>query len=442
MPVDTSLETPRDDDAAKPVAGAQVQELQGHAAPAELNGAPDAAVQPVATAAASQELGSVMPWRLLARWTLVVLGVYCVGWMVWATRPALIPFGIGLVLAYLMAPGVNYFARWMPRWLAILLVYVLGSLGLVATFGLIIPPLIDQVERLIRNLPTFSEIQALLDAGIKQYRDHVPPSLQQPIERGLENSVVSLQNNIDTYLQRGGTFLLNQVLQLLNTVTFILGFISLPIWLFYVLHDQNQGRTFFDQLVHPRARADFWNVWDIFNQVLGSYIRGQIILCLAVGIAVGLGLLVLEMLGFPLGGYILVLALIAGVTEFIPVLGPTIGAIPGVVLGFAVSPGAGLAVLALYIAVQQLENSLLVPRIIGDSVGVHPALLTVVMIIMGTLFGLIGIILAAPTVATARDIFTYAYLRLEGYSAVESRERIAARHAPIVPTSGSGGAAA
>jgi predicted PurR-regulated permease PerM len=371
--------------------------------------------------------------RLIARWSLVALALYIIGSMLWSTRPVLIPFVIGLVLAYLMAPAVDFFDRWMPRWLAILAVYTLGLLGIAAAFALIIPPLVEQVARLIRQLPSFSEVQTFVDSVIKQYRDQVPPSLQQPIEDSLANLLRSLQNNIDTYLQRGGAFLLNQLIQLLNTVTFILGFISLPIWLFYVLYDKHQGRVFFNQLVHPRARADFWNVWEIINNVLGGYIRGQIILCVAVGLAVGIGLVGLEMLGFPLGDYVLVLALIAGVTEFIPVLGPTIGAIPGVILGFGISPTAGFAVLILYIAVQQLENSLLVPRIIGESVGVHPAVLTVAMIVMGTLFGLLGILLAAPAVATTRDLFKYAYLRLEGHSPEESHRRVAEHHAPILP---------
>ena len=371
--------------------------------------------------------------RLIARWSLVALALYIIGSVLWSTRPVLIPFVIGLVLAYLMAPAVDFFDRWMPRWLAILAVYALGFLGIAATFALIIPPLIEQVARLIRQLPSFSEVQMFVDSVVKQYRDQVPPSLQQPIEDSLANLLRSLQNNIDTYLQRGGAFLLNQLIQLLNTITFILGFISLPIWLFYVLYDKQQGRVFFNQLVHPRARADFWNVWEIINNVLGGYIRGQIILCVTVGLAVGIGLVGLEMLGFPLGDYVLVLALIAGVTEFIPVLGPTIGAIPGVILGFGISPTAGFAVLALYIAVQQLENSLLVPRIIGDSVGVHPAVLTVAMIVMGTLFGLLGILLAAPAVATTRDLFKYAYLRLEGHSPEESHRRVAERHVPLLP---------
>ncbi len=407
------------------------EELQEETTAASTTSEEDGATETDQSARTTTAINPLL--RLIARWLLVALALYLVGSMLWSTRPVLIPFVIGLVLAYLMAPAVDFFDRWMPRWLAILAVYALGLLGIAATFALIIPPLVEQVARLIRQLPGFSEVQTFVDSVIKQYRDQVPPSLQQPIEDSLANLLRSLQNNIDTYLQRGGAFLLNQLIQLLNTVTFILGFISLPIWLFYVLYDKHQGRVFFNQLVHPRARADFWNVWEIINNVLGGYIRGQIILCVAVGLAVGIGLVGLEVLGFPLGDYVLVLALIAGVTEFIPVLGPTIGAIPGVILGFGISPTAGFAVLILYIAVQQLENSLLVPRIIGDSVGVHPAVLTVAMIVMGTLFGLLGILLAAPAIATTRDLFKYAYLRLEGHPPEESHRRVAEHHAPILP---------
>ncbi|MBO9343093.1 MAG: AI-2E family transporter, partial [Roseiflexus sp.] len=101
--------------------------------------------------------------RLIARWSLVALALYIIGSMLWSTRPVLIPFVIGLVLAYLMAPAVDFFDRWMPRWLAILAVYALGFLGIAATFALIIPPLIEQVARLIRQLPSFSEVQMFVD---------------------------------------------------------------------------------------------------------------------------------------------------------------------------------------------------------------------------------------------------------------------------------------
>jgi predicted PurR-regulated permease PerM len=197
----------------------------------------------------------------------------------------------------------------------------------------------------------------------------------------------------------------------------------IPIWLFYVLNDRDQAGALVDRLLPARARPDFWNVWGIIDDVFSNYIRGQLLLGLAVGTMVGLALLLLRLLGFEVR-YILLLAILAGITELIPIIGPIIGAIPGVLIGFFGTENGlqtGLAVLAVYVVVQQLENNFLVPRIIGESVGVHPALLTVILIAMGQVFGLLGVILAAPLTAIARDLFVYIYRRLDGYSAAAAR---------------------
>src|SRR5262249_59512637 len=102
-------------------------------------------------------------------------------------------------------------------------------------------------------------------------------------------------------------------------------------------------------------------------------------------------------------------------------------AIPAVLVGLLAAGGGaqtGLAVLVVYIVVQQLENNFLVPRIIGESIGVHPAILTVILIAMGQVFGLLGIVLAAPLTAIARDLYVYVYRRLDGLSAEAARRSI------------------
>jgi predicted PurR-regulated permease PerM len=217
-------------------------------------------------------------------------------------------------------------------------------------------------------------------------------------------------------------------LNVLNTLTFLIGFLIIPIWLFYVLNDRSQAAALVDRLLPPRARPDFWNIWGLADEVFSDYIRGQLLLGLAVGTMVGIGLLSLRLLKIEVP-YILLLAIIAGITELIPIIGPIIGAIPGVLIGFFGGEGgvqAGVAVLILYIAVQQLENNLLVPRIIGESVGVHPAILTVILIAMGQVFGLLGVVLAAPLTAIARDLFVYVYRRLGGLSPAAARHTISA----------------
>jgi predicted PurR-regulated permease PerM len=363
-------------------------------------------------------------WRVLARWLLVALALYAVGWLLWNAGPALLPFLIGLVLAYLLTPIVNLLDRRMPRSLAILIVYVGGIALLVVSINYIVPPVLNQTQQLIESIPSLERLQQIGNDLLREYRANVPASIQTPIEEGIRNALRTAQANMATYVEDIGTFIFNQILQVLNTLTFLIGFLIIPIWLFYVLNDQAKGYALIDRLIHSRIRADFWNIWGMINRVFSDYIRGQLILGLTVGVMVGLGLLFLRLLGFEVR-YILLLAIIAGVTELIPIIGPTLGAIPGVLLGFIVpETGAlqtGLLVLAVYITVQQIENSFLVPRIIGESVGIHPAILTVVLIAMGHIFGLLGVILAAPLSAIARDLFIYIYRRLEGFSAAAAQ---------------------
>jgi predicted PurR-regulated permease PerM len=364
--------------------------------------------------------------RTGARWLLVLLALYVVGWLLWNALPAMTPFIIGLVLAFLMLPIVNRLARKLPRWLAILTVYVGGIVVLVVAGDYVIPLVSNQIQQLFENFPTVDQIQQYGNSLLARYRDLVPAAFQQPIDNGVRNAIQVAQANATGYLQQAGTFALNQVIQIINTVTFLIGFLIIPIWLFYVLNDQAQGRAFVDRVLHPRLRADFWNVWEITSEVLNDYIRGQLLLGLAVGAMVGVGLLILRLFGFDVK-YIMLLAIVAGVTELIPIIGPIIGAIPGVLIGFLGAENGlqtGLAVLAVYVVVQQLENNFLVPRIIGESIGIHPAILTVVLIAMGQIFGLLGVVLAAPASAIARDLFTYVYRRLEGYTAASARGSI------------------
>jgi predicted PurR-regulated permease PerM len=118
------------------------------------------------------------------------------------------------------------------------------------------------------------------------------------------------------------------------------------------------------------------------------------------------------MLGFNVD-FILLLAITAGLTEFIPYIGPLLGAIPAVLVGLTDSPTTALAVAVLYFVIQQLENQFLVPRIVGDSLNVHPAILMMTLLIGASLLGILGVILSAPLTAIGRDVFLYLYNRLK-----------------------------
>jgi len=356
--------------------------------------------------------------RQIGRWLLIIVSLYLIGWLVMNAGSAVTPFIFGGVLAYLFLPLVNFFNRWLPRWLAILAVYLLTFGMLVLAVALVIPPLIAQIADLIRSLPDIATIQREANRLLEEYEQllaSLPPAVQSEVQNAIASAasegLSTLRANFVNYLQSIGQFLVNSVLSVVNTVTFLFGFFLIPFWLFYVLMDQRAGRDYLDRMIHPRLRADFWAMITIIDHDLSGYLRGQLILGTSVGLATWIGLTALNMAGMKIP-YTVLLAVVAGITELVPVIGPIIGAIPAILLGLADSPTTALAVTILYIAIQQLENHILVPRIIGESVGVHPAILMVVLVVCSQVFGLLGAILSAPLSAMARDLFLYLYGRL------------------------------
>ena len=139
------------------------------------------------------------------------------------------------------------------------------------------------------------------------------------------------------------------------------------------------------------------NLINRIQEKLGLWIRGQLILCLIIFSMSWLGL---SLLGVK---YALVLAVFAGVTEFIPYLGPFLGAIPAVFVGFTQAPYLGLLVIGLYIIIQQAENLFIVPMVMKRAVGLNPVVVIIAMLIGGTMAGILGILIAIP-VATAISV--------------------------------------
>ena len=291
--------------------------------------------------------------RTLARAALVALAVGVVLALIVAAGSALTPFIFGLALAYLLMPIVNRLDRRMPRWAAILLVYAAGLLILVALALFLVPPLVNQVVRLVTNLARPEGLERLLDDALDWYHTSVPINLQAPLEQLLQRSLPTLQENLSTIAASIGAFVLRQVTQVFSLLSFLVGFLIVPIWLFYVLNDARKGRVFINRQLDYRVRHDFWNVWGIVDRSLSAYIRGQL----------------------------------------------TLG-------------------------------------------------LIVVLVIFGKLFGLFGVILAAPVTAIARDFYIYAHRRLSGASPSEAiahlprfAERAEAKAGAGAPASAAGATA-
>jgi predicted PurR-regulated permease PerM len=180
-----------------------------------------------------------------------------------------------------------------------------------------------------------------------------------------------------------------------------------PFWLFYILHDETKVARGILKLLPERYRGDALNMARIVDSILGAYIRGQLLLCVFIGIMATAGLTLLGV------QYAAVLGLMAGIFEILPFVGPIFGMAPAVLVAAVQSPWLGLWTLVLFIGIQQIENLFLVPRISGKAVELHPALIMVVLVIGNEVAGLWGMLVAVPLTAIVRDLFRYLYLRFQ-----------------------------
>ncbi len=334
----------------------------------------------------------------------------------WLGRDVLAPFVVGILIVYLLDPLVERLARIsiagrrIPRALLIILVYVGATLVLVELLLLVIGPLVDQARALIRDGPGYvTDLRARLDELLGWWnRLEIPADVRDAIDKAIADLLANIGSLIPTILRP----VFSSVVGFVGSV---FGYLIIPVWTFWILKDRPLIVRGFDRALPVAWRADTWAVLGIVRRVFGSWIRGQLFLGLVVGVGTFIGLLVLGAFVDPVfSRYAVLLAVIAGVMELLPVIGPIISAVPAVLLGATAGLQGVVAALLLYFAVQQVENTILVPKIQGDATKLHPAVVIFSLILGGAIAGLLGAILALPIAATLRDIYVYAFRRAEG----------------------------
>lgn len=348
------------------------------------------------------------------RVALVLIAAGIIGILLYLGREALSPFIVGLLIVYLLDPPVERLSRLqagrfrVPRWLAILIVYVVAIVVVVEVLNLTLQPLIRQLADFIRNIP---ELVRSFDRLLAQVADFYE-GLQLPQEiRDL------IAQAIADFGQGAGSFDPSILLPVFGGIAAFIGtvfaFFIVPFWAFYILKDRPSLTKSFDSALPAEWHTDTWAVIDIVDHVFGRWVRAQLVLGLTVGVATFIGLMVLSVVVDPVFGRFAVLfAVLAGLLELLPIIGPIISAIPPLLVALTVSPQAVVAVFLLYLAIQQLENTILVPKIQGDAVQLHPSAVVFALIVGGAIAGLLGAILALPITAAARDIYRYLFRRL------------------------------
>jgi predicted PurR-regulated permease PerM len=323
------------------------------------------------------------------------------------------PFIVGLLFVYLLDPPVRWLVRLrVPRTLAILIVYVVVVFLIFEFLAITLTPLLNELLQFIEDLPTLLED---LDTQLQQLGElYARVQIPDAIREWIDGLLASLGE--EGGIGAGGidlTLLLPVLTGATSLIGLLFGYLILPVWVAYLLKDRVALMSAFDRAIPASWRFDVWAVIKTVERVFGQWVRGQIILGLSVAVLTYVSLLIASELIDPIfGRYAILLSVVAGVLELVPIIGPIIAAIPAVLLAATVGPATIVAALVLYTLIQQVENNFLVPKIQGDAVELHPAVVMLAIIVGGSLAGLLGAILALPVTAAIRDVIRYLFRRL------------------------------
>lgn len=298
-------------------------------------------------------------------------------------------------LYYLLTPIVSLLEKInIKRKIAtpiVLLVFISIVIILVLT---LIPAILTQIGQLLENLP---KVVNNLEMQLAKLEEQ---------EWFKEIDVTEIVDSFGLTIRSVSNFLITNVTTSLGSLVGIVTnaaifIVTVPIMLFYMFRDGSKLPQAISRFLPFEYRTEMIGLMGQMNNTISSYISGQALVCLFIGIFTYLGYL---LVGQP---YALLLGLIAGVTNIIPYLGPFIGAAPAVVLALTISPVQALKVALVVLVIQQIESNLVSPNIIGKSLDIHPLTIIVLLLVAGNLSGVLGMIIAVPTYAVTKTIISY-----------------------------------
>lgn len=336
--------------------------------------------------------------------TLVVVAVLLSIAFLYTIRQVLVFLVVALVFASSLKPYVDALERrGLHRGLAILILYIGVLIGLGLLLYAVVPPLVREGTALVTHLPQYID---QFEAWRTEAEANVPILSFLPHPGQLLDSVSQVLPSVAT-----------------GALQFTLGFagvlagtLSVFVIAFYWLLERDHIQRRWLGLLPPPRRRRAERVWEEMEARVGGWLRGQLVLCGAVGL---MSLIGLSLLGVR---YAVFLAVLAGLTEAIPTIGPVLAAIPAILVAFTESPLLAAAVLGLYILVQQSENNILVPKIMERAVGISPLTVLVSMLVGATLLGIAGIILAVPVASAIHVLLQHFVLGEREEVAQESGE--------------------
>ncbi|WP_034550757.1 AI-2E family transporter [Carnobacterium funditum] len=305
------------------------------------------------------------------------------------------PILVAGFLYYLLNPIINLMGKTNIKRKYGIIIIMLLFLGIVVILIVsVLPILVNQIGQLISNIPDL----------IKSLEDYSREIIQKPWLKNfnIEKSMNKLDLSIGNIANIVFSAITNSVGSIFGAVanTTIVIFTA-PIILFYMFKDGQHFRPAVAKFFPKEFRGQMIELLGQMNNTIASYISGQSLVCLMVGIFTFIGYLII---GMP---YALLLGIIAGITNIIPYVGPYIGAAPAVIIGLTISPTKAILVALVVLVVQQIDGNFISPNVIGKTLAIHPLTIIVILLVAGNLAGLLGMILGVPFYAVVKTIVVY-----------------------------------
>ncbi|MGE5243702.1 MAG: AI-2E family transporter [Betaproteobacteria bacterium] len=318
--------------------------------------------------------------RRMLQTVFTVAGVSMLLVALWVAREVLLLVYVSALIAMGFSPLVHRIeqpARHVPRWLAILAIYLVVVGAFIVVGLLVVPPLAAQAVALWARMPTeFSHVQTFL------IRHHLM-ARRVTLEQAVQSAPTGT----------GGNAVGTVLVAISSAIDGIFGLITVLILSFYLLIEAGPLFQYFVRFVPAGRRVDVAIASRQAVSKVSAWLRAQLLLA---GVMGGCAAVVLGLMSVP---YFYVVALIAAVGEMIPIVGPIIAGVTAVAIAISVSPKMAIAVGVFFVALHQLESNVLVPKLMERRVGVSPVAVIIALLIGGALWGLTGAILAVPTTA-------------------------------------------
>lgn len=327
-------------------------------------------------------------WQLLAITVVIAL-------FIWLLAPVLMPFAIAAMLAYLGDPLANRLERLgMGRTLAVSIVFVVLILVIVATLLLLVPLIARQIENLVENFPHYVEWARNVAMPWLQTRLHLDPNAfdTDRLMAQIKEHIGSIGSVLGT-LSRSG----------FGVVMWLTNLVLIPVVWFYLLRDWDRLVIWIDRMLPRSIEPTVAHLAREADAVLGAFVRGQLLVMLALAIYYGVAL---TLVGISVGPLI---GMVAGLLSFVPYL--------GFITGFAAAIIASLVqhgdwthlllVIGVFVVGQLLEGYVLVPRLVGEKIGLHPVAVIFAVLAGGYLFGFLGVLLALPAASVILVLLRY-----------------------------------